>query len=194
MREELINTTLTGLEATIASLEQLGTVARDKEGFALATRTLAGINQRAGLIAMEYGKYDETARYFRRMEELAEQLAAADPDALEPLKVKASVKATLGDFQMDRIGDAEAALKFFDQALALRRQWLARAVQRRGEARRGQYPRRHRPRPVATGRPGQGSRQVSRRGRAARPVFSRPGRSGRGPPRTRRASPRSSAT
>ena len=84
IREELISTTLTGLEATIASLEQLGTVARDKEGFALATRTLAGINQRAGLIAMEYGKYDETARYFRRMEELSEQLAAADPDALEP--------------------------------------------------------------------------------------------------------------
>ena len=47
LREELINTTMTGLEATIASLEQLGTVARDKEGFALATRTLAGINQRA---------------------------------------------------------------------------------------------------------------------------------------------------
>ena len=42
LREELISTTLTGLEATIASLEQLGTVARDKEGFALATRTLRG--------------------------------------------------------------------------------------------------------------------------------------------------------
>ena len=136
LREELINTTLTGLEATIASLEQLGTVARDKEGFALGTRTLAGINQRAGQIAMEYGKYDETARYFRRMEELAEQLAAADPDALEPLKVKASVKATLGDFQMDRIGDAEAALKFFDQALVLRRQWLAREPSN-DEAKRG---------------------------------------------------------
>jgi tetratricopeptide (TPR) repeat protein/tRNA A-37 threonylcarbamoyl transferase component Bud32 len=126
LREELINTTLTGLEATIASLEQLGTVARDKEGFALATRTLAGINQRAGQIAIEYGKYDKAARYFRRMDELAEELSIADPEALEPQKVKASVKATLGDFQMDRIGDAEAALKLFDQALALRRQWLAR--------------------------------------------------------------------
>ncbi len=136
LREELINTTLTGLEATIASLEQLGTVARDQEGFAVATRTLAGINQRAGLIAMEYGKYDETTRYFRRMEELSEQLAAAEPDALEPLKVKASVKATLGDFQMDRIGDAGAALKYFDQALALRRQWLAREPSN-DEAQRG---------------------------------------------------------
>jgi tetratricopeptide (TPR) repeat protein/tRNA A-37 threonylcarbamoyl transferase component Bud32 len=136
LREELINTTLTGLEATMASLEQLGTVARDKEGFALGMRALAGVNQRAGQIAMEYGKYDETARYFRRMEELAEQLAAADPDALEPQKVKASVKATLGDFQMDRIGDAEAALKFFDQALALRRQWLARETSS-DEAKRG---------------------------------------------------------
>ena len=85
---------------------------------------------------MEYGKYDETARYFRRMEELAEQLAAADPEALEPQKVKASVKATLGDFQMDRIGDAEAALKFFDQALVLRRQWLAREPSS-DEAKRG---------------------------------------------------------
>ena len=46
LREELIRTTLTGLEATIASLEQLATVARDKEGSAVATRTLAGINQR----------------------------------------------------------------------------------------------------------------------------------------------------
>ncbi len=126
VREELINTSLTGLEATIASLEQLGTVARDQEGFALAIRTLAGINQRAGQIAMEYGKYDETARYYRRMDELADQLAAADPDALEPLKVKASVKATLADFQIDRIGDAVAALKFYDQALVLRRQWLER--------------------------------------------------------------------
>jgi serine/threonine-protein kinase len=126
IREELINTTMTGLEATIASLEQLGTVARDKEGFALATRTLAGINQRAGQIAMDYGKYDETARYFRRMEELAEQLAADDPDGLEPQKIKASVKATLGDFQMDQIGDADASLKFFDQALAIRRAWMAR--------------------------------------------------------------------
>ena len=70
------------------------------------------------------------------MEELSEQLAAADPDALEPLKVKASVKATLGDFQMDRIGDAEAALKYFDQALALRRQWLAREPSN-DEAKRG---------------------------------------------------------
>ena len=111
-------------------------MARDKEGFAVATRTLAGINQRAGLIAMEYGKYDETTRYFRRMEELSEQLAAAEPDALEPLKVKASVKATLGDFQMDRIGDAGAALKHFDQALALRRQWLAREPSN-DEAKRG---------------------------------------------------------
>jgi eukaryotic-like serine/threonine-protein kinase len=126
LRKELINTTLTGLEATIASLEQLGTVARDNEGFALGIRTLAGINQRAGQIAMEYGKYDEAARYFRRMEALAEQLAAADPDALEPQKVKASVKATLADFQLDRIGDAVAALKLYDQALGLRRQWLAR--------------------------------------------------------------------
>ncbi len=75
---------------------------------------------------MEYGKYDETARYFHRMDELADQLAAADPDALEPQKVKASVKATLGDFQLDRIGDAEVALKLFDQALGLRRQWLVR--------------------------------------------------------------------
>ena len=83
-----------------------------------------GINQRAGLIAMEYGKYDETARYFRRMEELSEQLAAAEPD--EPLKVKASVKATLGDFQMDRIGDAAAALKYFDQAAVAGREWTAR--------------------------------------------------------------------
>jgi eukaryotic-like serine/threonine-protein kinase len=136
LRAELINTTMTGLEATIASLEQLGTVARDTEGFALGIRALCGINQRAGLIAIDYGKYDETTRYFRRMEELAEQLAAADPGALEPLKIKASVKATLADFQRDQVGDAEAALKLFDQALVLRRQWLAREPAN-DEAKRG---------------------------------------------------------
>ena len=52
------------------------------------------------------------------------------------MKVKASVKATLGDFQMDRIGDAKAALKYFDQALDLRRQWLAREPSN-DEAKRG---------------------------------------------------------
>ena len=137
---------------------------------------------------MEYGKYDETARYFRRMEELAEQLAAADPDGLEPQKVKASVKATLGDFQMDRIGDAEAALKFFDQALALRRQWLAREPSN-DEAKRG----------VANmlgaiararlqlGDPAK-ARDNYREEIALRDQFSPDaGRSGRGPPRTRRA-------
>ena len=81
VRDELISTTLKGLEATIASLEQLGTVARDKEGFALATRTLAGINQCAGIIAIEYGKYDDTARYYGRMEKLADELAARPTDA-----------------------------------------------------------------------------------------------------------------
>ncbi len=126
VREELISTTLRGLEATMASMEQLGTVARDKEGFALATRTLAGINQRAGNIAMEYGKYDQTARYFRRMEELVEELVTADPDGLEPQKAMASVKATLGDFQINQLGDAVAALRLYEQALALRRGWLAR--------------------------------------------------------------------
>ena len=149
---------------------------------------LAGINQRAGLIAMEYGKYDETARYYRRMEELAEQLSAADPEALEPLKVKASVKATLADFQMDRIGDAEAALKLYDQALALRRQWLAREPAddeaKRGVANMLGAIARVR---LQTWRPGQGSRPVSRGDRSARPALSRHRRSDRGPPRTRRA-------
>jgi serine/threonine-protein kinase len=126
VRDELIKTTLTGLRATIASLEQLGTVAPGDDGFAMATRTLAGINQRAGEIAMEYGKYDETARYFRRMADLADELAAAEPGALDSQKVKASVDATLGDFQLSKIGDAEGAIKLFEQALALRRQWLAR--------------------------------------------------------------------
>jgi tetratricopeptide (TPR) repeat protein len=111
-------------------------VARDSAGLALGLRALAGVNQRAGQIAMSYGRYDETARYFRRMEELSEQLVAADPGALEPLKVKAAVKATLGDFQMDRIGDARKALDFFGQALALRRQWVAREPSN-DEAKRG---------------------------------------------------------
>jgi tetratricopeptide (TPR) repeat protein len=52
------------------------------------------------------------------------------------MKVKASVKATLGDFQMDRIGDGMKALGFFDQALALRRQRLAREPSN-DEAKRG---------------------------------------------------------
>ena len=92
---------------------------------------------------MEYGKYDETTRYFRRMEELSEQLAAAEPDALEPLKVKASVKATLGDFQMDRIGDAGAALKLLRPGARPPSPVAGpRAVQRRGEARRREHPRR----------------------------------------------------
>ena len=107
---------------------------------------------------MEYGKYEETARYFRRMEELAEQLAAADPNALEPQKVKASVKATLADFQLDRIGDAQAALKLFNQALSPSPTMArARTGERRSKARRGEYPRCHRPHPLAAGRPGQGS-------------------------------------
>ena len=187
VREELINTTLTGLEATIESLEQLGKVARDKEGFALATRTLAGINQRAGLIAMEYGKYDETARYFRRMEQLAEELVAADPDGLEPQKIKGSVKATLGDFQLNQIGDGEAALKLYDQALAQRREWLAREPSDEQAKRAVANMLGAIARPFALGRPGQGSGQVSRRAGAAEPVVSRPDQSGRGPPRTRRA-------
>jgi serine/threonine protein kinase len=42
IREEIIRTTMNGLDATMSSLEQLGTVARDGEGLALGLRALAG--------------------------------------------------------------------------------------------------------------------------------------------------------
>ncbi len=190
VREELIRTTMTGLEATIASLEKLGTVARDDEGFAVATRTLAGIYQRAGLIAMEYGKYDETARYFRRMEELLRATGRGrSRTRSSPLKVKASVKATLGDFQMDRIGDAGAALESTSTRQAARPpSSLAgpRAGRRPGEPRRREHPRRARGRPPEARRPSQGPRAVSRRNRAPRPVRLAPALADqdRGPPRS----------
>ena len=135
VREELIKTTLTGLRPQSPPWSSSARWPRTRRDPLSDFGRWPGSTS-AGLIALEYGRYDETARYFRRMEELAEQLAAADPGALEPLKVKASAKATLGDFQMDKIGDAQAALAFFDQALVLRRQWMARESTN-DEAKRG---------------------------------------------------------
>ena len=75
---------MNGLHDNMEVMDKLGAVgAKDKEGAATATRTLAGIYQRAGGLMEELGRYDEAMRYYRQMDELAESLAADNPGLLD---------------------------------------------------------------------------------------------------------------
>ena len=165
VREELINTTLTGLEATIASLEQLGTVARDKEGFALGHPD---------------ARRDQPAR---RADRDGIRQVRRDGPLLPPHGGTRRAtgrgrprRARTAEGQGQRQGDSRRLPDGPDRRRRGRPEVLRpgarppspvagpRAVQRRGEARRREYPRRHRPRPLETGRPGQGPRHcIARR-------------------------------
>ena len=85
LRDELIKTSVNAVHENMEVIEKLGAVARakDKEGAATATRTLAGIYQRAGGLMEGLGRYDEATRYYRQMDELAESLAADNPGTLD---------------------------------------------------------------------------------------------------------------
>jgi eukaryotic-like serine/threonine-protein kinase len=128
LREELIGTSLKGIRENMEVMDKLAAVvhAKDKESAAVATRTLAGIYQRAGVMTEELSHFDEATRYYRQMDEQAELLAADNPGLLEARKVLASSKITLGQFHMTRLGDSKAALGYLERNLALRREILAR--------------------------------------------------------------------
>jgi tetratricopeptide (TPR) repeat protein len=83
-----------------------------------------------------FGRYDEAIRYYRQMDELAESFAADHPGQIDAKKPLASSKATIGDFEMNRLGDSKAALAHLEQNLALREEFLARRPTD-DEARRG---------------------------------------------------------
>ena len=127
LRDELITTSLNGIRDNMEVMDKLGAVvgAKDKESAALATRTLAGIYQRAGVMMDELGRYQEAAKHYRQMDALAESLAAENPGMLEARRVLASSKSTLGEFELTRLGDSKAALAHLQRNLQLRREILA---------------------------------------------------------------------
>jgi eukaryotic-like serine/threonine-protein kinase len=135
--DELIRTSVKGLRDNMEVIDKLGAVgAQDKEAASTATRTLAGTYQRAGGLMEDLGRYDEAIRYYRQMDELAESLAAANPGLLDARKPLASSKITIGQFEMNQLGDSKAALLHLEQNLAIRREFLAHKP-REAEAKRG---------------------------------------------------------
>ena len=107
-------------------VDLLGAVgAEDKEAAATGTRTLAGIYQRAGGLMEDFGRYADAIRFYRQMDQLAESLAAGNPGQIDAKKPLASSKITIGEFEMNRLGDSKAALRHLEQNLALRREFLA---------------------------------------------------------------------
>jgi len=137
LRDELIRTSVKDVNAIVEVVKQLGTVgAEDKEAAATATRTLAGIYQKAGGLMEGLGRYNEAIRYYRQMDELAESLAADNPGQLDAKRPLASSKITVGQFEMNQLGDSKAALGHLEQNLALRREFLAREPKEE-EAKRG---------------------------------------------------------
>ena len=126
LRDELIKTSVKDLHATIEVMDQLGAVgAHDKEAADTATRTLAGIYQQAGGLMDAFGHYDDAIRYFQQMDKLAESLAAGNPGRIDVVRLLAISKFTIGQFEMNRLGDSKAALKHLQQNLELRQELLA---------------------------------------------------------------------
>jgi tetratricopeptide (TPR) repeat protein len=117
-----------GLQANMEVMDQLAAdvgVLGEEEA-ATVERTLVGIYQRAGGLMEDLGRYDEAIRYYRQMDELAESFAADNPGRIDAKKPLASSKTTIGEFEMNRLGDSKAALAHLEQNLALREEFLAR--------------------------------------------------------------------
>ncbi len=137
LQDALIKTSIDGIRDSMEVMARLAVVgANDKEGAATATRTLAGIYQRAGVITEELGRFDEATRYYRQMDEQAESLAADNPGLLEARRVLASSKITLGEFAFVRLGDSKTALEYLQRNLEIRQEILAREPSD-GQAKRG---------------------------------------------------------
>jgi serine/threonine-protein kinase len=125
VREELTKTAADSLAQTMNAMEQLGAVVKDPQGEFVAARTLAGINQQAGRIMDELGRYKEAGEYFHRMDDLIEATAAAHPGRPESLALMIASKSTLGDFELNRLMDSATAIRHYEQALEFRRRALA---------------------------------------------------------------------
>ena len=125
LREEMAISSAKGLDEVVKVMEQLAEVVRDQQGEYAAIKALAGINQRAGKVVDELGRYDEAARYFRRMDELAQRLAKSSPPTADLLSVLSASEITLGEFAMDRQMDSGSAIAHYGKCLDHRRQLLA---------------------------------------------------------------------
>ncbi len=126
LRDELMRTSVKELHAYMEGMDQLYAVgAQDNEAAATATRTLTGIYQQAGGLMDDFGRYDEAIRYLRQMDDLAESLVAKNPGQIDARRVLAISKLTIGQFEMNRLGDSKAALVHLKQNLELRREFLA---------------------------------------------------------------------
>ena len=125
LRQELVKTALDSLQRNVSVLEQLSAVNRDKGSEALATRTLAGIHQRPASSPRSSAGWTRPAVTISGWTS-SRQADRDRPRALEPLKVLGSSKATLGDFELNKLGDSQAALHHYEENLALRREWLKR--------------------------------------------------------------------
>ena len=126
LRDELIKTSVREVHATVEVMDKLGAVgADDKEAAATATRTLTGIYQQAGGLMDDFERYDDAKRYFRQMDDLAESLVAKNPGQTEARRVLAISKLTIGQFEMNRLGDSKAALGHLQQNLEIRQEFLA---------------------------------------------------------------------
>ncbi len=127
VRDELLKVAAQGLRENMVVLERLSQVESDKASDLVALRTMAHINREAGQVAEEIGNIDEARRYDDRMMELVQSMVRRFPDELEPRKALATAQCVMGDLELNRLGDAKSALRRYDEALKLRRGWLAEA-------------------------------------------------------------------
>ena len=126
LSDELLTTSMKGLRENMAVMEQLKPILQDKAAEAVALRSLIGIYQRAGRLLEDIGKVQEADRYYRDMDTLAISLDANHPGDLDSRKVLSMSKATLGQFELNKLGDAKAALTHLTENLTLRREILGR--------------------------------------------------------------------
>ena len=131
LRANLIKTSIDGLRDNMKVMDMLAVVgADDKEGSATATQHPGRDLPARGGLAEGLGRYDEAMQYYRKMDGLAESLAADNPELPEARIVLASSKITLGEFSLTRLGDSKTALGYLERNLTLRREIFERAPNR----------------------------------------------------------------
>ena len=130
VREELLNTAedrfVLNTQEIQKVLDDAKEFVRNKEIVSTNMRTLAGIYHKRGRLNEETGRHAVALVDYKKTDAAAEALRKFDPESVEPIKVLAVAKLTLGDYELGRNLDTKAAIRYYEAALDLRREWLKR--------------------------------------------------------------------
>ena len=126
-REQILLSASKRLEAAGRAMTDLGGDAKwSAQDEANNWRVLARASQALGKLNLMRNQVGEAMVQFRRADEIIAKLAATEPADLDMQVNLIRTQRQIGNAAMYRVGDSEAALRYFRRAIEISRAWLAK--------------------------------------------------------------------